>query len=315
MPEQTSQLDSRVEIVTAENIAFHYRLAGPYRRLIAYLIDLGIRALAAAVAVLVALLVFGTLGQIGFVAAAGLAAYFVLDWFYGGLFETFWNGQTPGKRLLQLRVISTNGQPVSGWQAVLRNVLRAVDAAPLAAVIPTFQLGFLVMLLNARFQRIGDLAAGTMVVVEEPQRLYGVTRVTEPAAMQLAAELPANFAASRGLGRALSAYVSRRLSLGWTRRDEIARHLAEPLRARFNLPPTTNPDVLLCALYHRVFIADLAADKSGGTPFARPAAGPQGAAWSNGPQAISWPNAQPAGQRTGPAGALAAEGSIVDLKR
>ena len=55
----------------------------------------------------------------------------MLFWFYGGLFETFWNGQTPGKRLLGIRVITLDGQPINALQAILRNVLRIVDAQPL----------------------------------------------------------------------------------------------------------------------------------------------------------------------------------------
>ena len=60
-----------------------------------------------------------------------LVCWFVLSWFYGGLFETFWNGQTPGKRLFGLRVLTVDGTPINAMQAVLRNVLRDVDAMPI----------------------------------------------------------------------------------------------------------------------------------------------------------------------------------------
>lgn len=111
---------------------------------------------------------------------------------------------------------------------------------------------------------------GTMVVVEEPLPLYGVVRVSEPAALRLAAELPANFEASRGLARALSAYVARRPAIGPARRAEIARHVGEPLRIRFGLPPSTSHDLLLCALYHQTFIADRSPVEASSSPF-RPA--------------------------------------------
>ena len=55
---------------------------------------------------------------------------FAVSWFYFGLFETFWNGQTPGKRMMGLRVLSVTGQPINAMQAILRNILRAVDAMP-----------------------------------------------------------------------------------------------------------------------------------------------------------------------------------------
>jgi hypothetical protein len=110
--------------------------------------------------------------------------------------------------------------------------------------------------LTQRSQRLGDLFAGTMVVIEEPQRLYGVIQVNEPAVAELAAALPAGFRPSRTLARTLATYVQRRKGFPWGRRIEIARHLAEPLRDRFNLPASTSYDLLLCALYHRTFIAD-----------------------------------------------------------
>jgi uncharacterized RDD family membrane protein YckC len=268
MMELRDQLDARIEIVTPENIAFQYRVAGPFRRGIAYLIDLGIRVVAVAIVVVVVSIFFSAAGLWGLGAAVGLLIYFVLDWFYGGLFETYWNGQTPGKRLLQMRVLSVTGQPVSGWQAILRNVLRAVDVAPVALFfIPTGQFALFTMAANRRFQRFGDMLSGTMVVVEEPARLFGVQRITDPAALQLAMEIPARFRVSRGLGRALSAYVARRTALGWARRSEIARHVGEPLRVKFGLPQGTNHDLLLCALYHRAFIADVGGDEPPPSPF------------------------------------------------
>lgn len=254
--------DTRIEIVTPENIAFQYRVAGPFRRLPAYLVDLAIRA-ALVIALSIGLTMFSMIGQVGFGLGMFLIGYFLLDWFYGGLFETYWNGQTPGKRLMRIRVVSDEGQPITGWQAVLRNFLRAADSMPAVGLIegypimlPTHLLGLLSTVFTDRCQRLGDLAAGTMVIVEEPQRHYGVARVTEPEAIRLAGELPANFRATRGLARALAAYVQRRQTFPWRRRQEIAMHVAEPLRIKLGLPPGTNYDLLLCALYYRTFIAD-----------------------------------------------------------
>ncbi len=267
MANGSNQLDTRIEIVTPENIAFHYHLAGPFRRVIAYLLDWLIRA--AVMFVLgIGATMFGIAGFEGLGIGAMLIVFFALDWFYGGLFEAFMNGQTPGKRMLRLRVVTNRGQPISGWQAILRNFMRGADALP-AFVLPlgalslpmlSWQLGFVVMMLNNRSQRLGDLITGTMVVLEEPAELYGVQRVTEPAAIRLAADLPPNFEASKELARALSAYVSRRHKFGPARRLEIARHVAEPLRIKLDLPQGVSYDVLLCAVYHRVFIADKVAD-------------------------------------------------------
>jgi len=249
-------LDTRIEIVTPENIALKYRVAGPFRRLPAYLIDLTIRLAAILITLILLIFVFGIVGLGGVGVGITLVAALLLEWFYGGLFETFWNGQTPGKRLLRIRVLSMDGQPIGGLQAVVRNVLRAVDAMPVFLVqLPTYQLGLLTTAMNNRYQRLGDLAAGTMVVVEEPSYRYGVIRFKELEVLLLAEKIPAHFTANRSLGLALSSYVLRRGGLPWSRRYEIARHLAEPLQARFALPAETNPDLLLCAVYHRVFFA------------------------------------------------------------
>jgi uncharacterized RDD family membrane protein YckC len=261
----TTPIDTRIEIVTPENIAFQYRVAGPFRRLPAYLIDVLIRAAMVFIGLLVIGILFGAIGQLGLGMGLGLVGYFLLDWFYGGLFETYWNGQTPGKRMMRIRVVSDEGQPINGWQAVLRNFLRAADALPLVtafnvgeAAIPfqTYLLGLVTASMNDRYQRLGDLAAGTMVIIEEPQRHYGMVPMNEPEAIRLAGELPTGFTASRGLARALAAYVQRRQTFPWRRRIEIAMHVGEPLREKLNLPADVNYDLLLCALYYRTFITD-----------------------------------------------------------
>jgi uncharacterized RDD family membrane protein YckC len=263
------QLDTTVEIVTPENIAFRYRVAGPFRRLPAYLIDLAIRIFVVVAAGLGALVVFGSIGMGAVAVGAWLAFWFCLEWFYGGLFETFWNGQTPGKHLLGLRVVSTDGQPICGWQAILRNVLRVVDAQPFYF----YQLGFWAALMNSRFQRLGDLACRTMVVVEERHGLRDVMRTGEPDAARLANLIPRNHHVSRTLGLALAAYVQRRRAFSWGRRQEIARHLGEPMRRRFDLPANTDLDMLLCGLYHRTFLADQDEEPArGGSPFMTPVA-------------------------------------------
>lgn len=269
----TESFDTRVKIVTPENIAFDYRIAGPFHRLPAYLIDVVLRYAIVLVAILLLLLLvflagmaFGRIGM-AWTGSPGVAFLlimsFCLDWFYGGLFEAFWNGQTPGKRLLGLRVLSVDGQPITGWQAVLRNVLRTVDAMPL--LIPqlamvgiytaTFQIGLFSTMMTRRAQRLGDLACGTMVVVEDPPLRFGAMRVDSAEVVRLAEEIPPGFIPSSSLMLALSTYVLRRRNFPWQRRAEIARHVGEPLRLRFKLSEKTNHDLLLCALYHRTFFA------------------------------------------------------------
>lgn len=249
---ERSMLDTRIEIVTPENIAFQYRVAGPFARLPAYLIDLAIRIAAVVSVALVVIFGFRVVGipgiGLGLLAVVG----FVTEWFYGGLFEALWNGQTPGKRLLRLRVLTVEGQPINAWQAILRNFLRGADALPSLC----YQVGLFSAASNDRFQRLGDLAAGTMVVVEQRALRAEVAGIRQPEALQLAAQLPPGLTVSRSLGRALSAYVNRRATFSWRRRAEIARHLAAPLAASLGLPPRTDPDMLLCAVYQRTFLAE-----------------------------------------------------------
>jgi uncharacterized RDD family membrane protein YckC len=275
MTESNGQLDTHIEIITPENIAFHYRVAGPFRRLPAFLIDLVIRLTLAAGGLLATSVFFGATGlkELGY--GLTLLLWFFLAWFYGGLFETFWNGQTPGKRLMNIRVVSIEGQPITPLQAILRNILREVDAQPMWL----YQVGLLAATSNQRFQRLGDLACGTMVVVEERRHLQEVIRTGEPEAMRVASLIPPSFQPNRSLARALAAYVQRRRLFPWGRRMEIARHLGEPLRLKFQLPVNTDLDLLLCGLYHRTFIADRG-ESFGDSPFSASAA----------PIALSVPN-------------------------
>ena len=242
--------DTRIELVTPENIAFQYRLAGPFRRLPAYLVDFIIRScIIAGVAWAMSFAAFFVGGT---AIAVVLVLYFVMDWFYGGLFEAYWNGQTPGKRIMQIRVLSADGRPVAGRQVVLRNLLRAIDAQPFLL----YQFAFISTVMTKRFQRLGDLAAGTMVVLEESQRLYGVVRVDEPEVQEVARLLPTRLHVSRTLGAALSDYVMRRATFPRSRRVEITRDLGDQLARLWNLPPDVDYDHLLCAVYQRTFLSD-----------------------------------------------------------
>jgi uncharacterized RDD family membrane protein YckC len=253
MAQRDPPLDATLDVITPENIAFEYRLAGPFRRLPAFILDFCIgTALFIALWLVISMSV--AIASPGLAMAVVLLLFFLIWWFYGVLFETFMNGQTPGKYMLGLRVLSDSGEPINGMQATLRNLLRAADLfLPLA--------GLVVMSLNKKFQRLGDLVAGTIVVIEERQWLTGVAQLEDPRAIQLAAYLPPNFVVTRSLARTLATYVERRRFFTPPRRREVARHLAIPLLSRFGLPPDTSYDLVLCALYYRTFIADRSQDE------------------------------------------------------
>jgi uncharacterized RDD family membrane protein YckC len=181
-----------------------------------------------------------------------LVGYFIVVWGYGAFCEGLFNGQTVGKRVMGLRVVSDQGIPITGAQAVLRNLVGTVDG-----LLPFFYLTALTsMVLTRKSQRLGDLAAGTMVVVEERRRRVGVVRVRDQAVEALLPWLPLRIAAGPEMARALSDYVKHRRRFGGARREEMAAHLARPLRERYKLPPNAPSDTILCAVYHRVFLGD-----------------------------------------------------------
>lgn len=80
-------------------------------------------------------------------------------------FEWLWNGQTPGKRLLKLRVIREDGRPITLWESVARNLLRVFDAVP-GFILPIYSVGLITVFLSTRDQRVGDIFAGTVVIRE-----------------------------------------------------------------------------------------------------------------------------------------------------
>jgi uncharacterized RDD family membrane protein YckC len=242
-------LDTKVRLVTPERIVFQYPLAGPFCRLCAYLIDFGLLAFLVIVAIILSLvLALGSEAGLG----PALVAYFVLTWGYGAACEGLFNGQTLGKRIMGIRVVSDRGVPITGAQAVLRNLVGVVDK-----MIPFFfLLGLSSMVLSRRFQRLGDLAAGTMVVVEERHRRVRLERVGGPQVEAVLPWLPVRVAAGPELARALSDYVRFRGRVGVAAREDMAVNLAQPLRRRYGLPDEASNDAVLCAVYHRVFLGE-----------------------------------------------------------
>jgi uncharacterized RDD family membrane protein YckC len=144
-------------IRTPEGIAFSLPLAGPVTRFLAWAVD--IACLMVLGLVLGSLLgVFGLLGA-DLARALMLLLYFVVQVGYGIALEWRWRGQTVGKRLLRLRVMDAQGLRLQFSQIVIRNLLRFVD------FLPAFYLvGGVACLVNRRSQRLGDLAANTIVV-------------------------------------------------------------------------------------------------------------------------------------------------------
>ena len=248
-PRAFEPLDTSVRLVTPERVEFRYPLAGPFRRAISYLIDnLVILGLMIAGIFASTLLTFGSPSGAGLI----LVIAFALFSGYGAFCEGIFNGQTVGKKVVGIRVMTTQGVPITGTQAVLRNLIGSVDG-PLPFC---YLIGLSSMVLTSRFQRLGDLAAGTMVVVEEPRFSSKIPRVEREAVQALLPLLPLRLTAGSEMARALSDYVRHRIRFGRDRREEIARHLARPLRERHALPEQATSDAILCAYYHRLFLGE-----------------------------------------------------------
>lgn len=210
-----------------ENVRLGFRLAGPGTRLGAYLLDLAFRTAALYAIVTLFSLLLLPFAATGLPVGVYFVVAFLLEWGYGFVFEAWWNGQTPGKRTFRLRVIKTEGYAIGFYEAMIRNLLRAADFAPLF-----YAAGFLTSISNPRMQRIGDLVAGTMVVRERRPELGG-----ELAGL---ADFPAfpseafrhRYRPSEKTLDVIEGLFRRRFDLAPARLDEIASILAEPLGKR-----------------------------------------------------------------------------------
>lgn len=281
MPDYEARLDNDLDVVTPENIAFQYRVSGPFRRMLAFSMDFFIIIAFFVVLGIVGVFIIPLLGELldslwnqdfffdtfgGMAMMVYFIGFFLTFFFYGAVMETYFNGQTLGKMLFGIRVFSTDGRPINGAQAMVRNLTRLADCFPWMAPlslfgfspvmfnwIPAGAAGFVVMMWSKRYQRLGDLFAQTIVVVDEKSWHEGLMRIDDPRVAQLAEHIPQNFVVSKELSNALASYVDRRKNLSVARLMEIAKHLAVPLLEQFRFDPTVNHDLLICALYHRTF--------------------------------------------------------------
>jgi uncharacterized RDD family membrane protein YckC len=146
-----------LRIRTPEGVTFALPLAGPVSRLLAWLVD-AFLVMAGASLLTVGLSLLGLVLN-DLATALLLLAWFLAPLAYTGFFEWRWRGQTPGKRAFRLRVVDAEGLRLAPGQILLRNLLRAVDILP-----GLYLVGGVACLLSRRHQRLGDLAANTVVV-------------------------------------------------------------------------------------------------------------------------------------------------------
>jgi len=279
----TSAFADQLSIETPEQVALRFPIAGIGSRFLAYLTDTAIHV-AVVLAIFLVILFIAAAGPrltahtaslsdeaTKWFVAAIILLVFLLYWAYYALFEAFWNGQTPGKRLLKIRVIKDSGRRITLFEALARNLLRFVDAQP-GFYTGAYLVGVVSMLCNRQQKRLGDLVAGTIVIHErlgdQPILTHASRTFTAPlspnsgpyeeaasvAAQQNAALLPADAIArlDRHDLDIIDTFFSRALDLDLNRRAEVSARIATRMCGKMQIPlPEALPaERLLEAIAH-----------------------------------------------------------------
>lgn len=255
----TEVWNSAHRIDTPELVSLEVPLAGIGSRCLALLVDYALQA------VVFALVIFALIESAStasfwqrtsisnrWIVALLILIPFLIHWAYFALFEAFWNGATPGKRLIRIRVMHQSGRGLTFLEAVTRNLIRTVDAAPVF-----YAIGIVFVFVTSKNQRLGDLAAGTLVVhhARSEESLWQGTAARSITAsifedVPLAASnsappgLPADALARLTPGDlvAVDSFLTRRLDLPLTVRAQLAARLAERLRERTGIADGTLSD-------------------------------------------------------------------------
>ncbi|MBI5963723.1 MAG: RDD family protein [Chloroflexi bacterium] len=252
-----------LKIDTPENVTFDYDVAGIGSRFLAALVDTALILILQGV-VIGTLILLVTLFSDGDLFAGALSAWilaglglisFIFLWGYYIFFEILWNGQTPGKRWVGLRVIRVDGTPITASEAVIRNLVRIIDFLPTA-----YGVGVVTMFVNANSRRVGDFAAGTIVVHERETKGLGdlspirTNTLTIPGSQN---HLPDGFPAERLSQyelQIIEEFLLRRSGL--SNRSVLAQHILASIVTRLQLAPETihydKSEEILSAIYKAV---------------------------------------------------------------
>ena len=237
----------QLRIDTPEQVALELPIAGVGSRFLAIAVDTLVQAVAGILAIVLlsvalpALLrYFPATVAIGPVLGPALLVlfFFCLYWGYFAFFEILWSGQTPGKRLAQIRVIKDSGSPIDPTAALIRNLLRAIDLLP-----AIYAAGVVCMIFDRNSRRIGDLVAGTVVVHDHAAE--GIATAWSPAAPAATATAPFSVNVSLNPDEILliETFLERRFSLDTGVRRATATRIAGVIQARAQLPPVSGQDV------------------------------------------------------------------------
>ncbi len=260
-----------LRIDTPENVTFDYAVAGIGSRFLAALVDTVLIVLLQVIVIGTLILIALGLKEITTSESApywGLAILgllnFVFFWGYYIFFEILWNGQTPGKRWVGLRVIRLDGTPVTAAEVVIRNLVRALDMLPAA-----YGVGVVTMFISEKSRRLGDLAAGTVVVHDRKTttlRELAVDRRSTLAMLHTDLSVPDGFALER-IGdqdlQIIESFLQRSQHL--PNRRQLAGHIPHSLYSRLGQPVDAtseqDPENMLAAIYKAVWDRDLTTPK------------------------------------------------------
>jgi uncharacterized RDD family membrane protein YckC len=231
----------QLKIDTPEQIALELPLAGIGSRFLAIAIDTLIQIALYLLTGLIFLLLLPegfsiftflpkTLGP-----AIAIFIGFAIYWGYFALFESIWKGQTPGKRVAGIRVIKESGRPINAFEAIARNLMRAVDVMP-----GIYGVGLLCMMLNEQSRRLGDFVAGTVVVHEKTTDQVRPTWDTAAASASASGRIGQVTAEELVL---IETYLSRRFDLEPGVRLRTAIQIAERIKAKTGLEPQSHQHV------------------------------------------------------------------------
>jgi uncharacterized RDD family membrane protein YckC len=276
---ERSSYSDQLNIDTPEQVELQYNIAGVGSRFVAALLDYLIQVSCYLLEILLFVLIASG------AAASGAGKHNGMDtaakWFvailiflnfaffvgYFALFEAYWRGQTPGKRVMKLRVLKDSGRQITLFEALARNLIRVIDYMP-----SMYLVGVITMLCNKGNKRLGDLAAGTIVVHErlDEQSLLYQTSTTlvapvsfasqpwapaqgalAPWAKPVAAMFPADAVAKLSAQDliVIEAFFARMLDLPMETRAAVAYRMAAQMAAKMGVPvPEGNPERMLEAI-------------------------------------------------------------------
>lgn len=236
-------LDDELIIETPERVELHYILANVGNRFLAAAIDHLIQAVALALVVLFAGILtdwnlFDSMGA--WTLALLVLAVFAIYYGYFVVFETIWSGQTPGKRIMRLRVVREDGRPVRFFEVFVRNLLRLV-----IDLLPPFSyaVGVVSIIFSPRSKRVGDFVAGTVVVKEratEAPSLDEIIKISEVEQQRFERAVSAPFTANTRLlnereVRAIETFLKRRFELPEPNRGALAARIAQPISVKLGI--------------------------------------------------------------------------------